>query len=312
MSPPDTQASDADEERNMKPHSILETKKKPTLFLSGLVVVASALLALALPARAAQYFRFFNIVYPSAYITELTGINNAGAIVGVANSGGFLLQNGKFTSISIPGAETGASGINSSGQIVGSYGANDGTSNPQGYLYSGGTFTTINVPGALLTELMGINDSGTIVGSYVDENSNSNNQQGFIYSGGTFTSLNFPGAVSTYAWGINNAGQIVGFYFDSSEVNHAFIYSSGAFAELSIPGCKNSVAYGINNHGMIVGNCNNGDLAFLYNYSDHSSMFFSYPGYYTQPFAINDSGRVVGYYVLGFDAYNGFLAVPIQ
>ncbi len=280
-------------------------------FLTGLLLVIACAFAFTIHApAAAQYFRFYKIIFPSASITELYGINNAGAIVGVASSGGFLLQDGKFTSISVPGAETGASGINSSGEIVGSYDANDGTENPQGYLYSGGTFTTINVPGALLTEPNGINDSGTIVGSYIAENGN-NQQQGFIYSGGTFTSLNFPGAVSTYARGINNAGQIVGFYFDSSETSHAFIYSDGAFSNLTGLGCTNSMAYGINNHGSIVGSCDSGDEAFVYSYSNHSVMFFNYPGYYATPFAINDSGRVVGYYVLDFDAYNGFLAVPL-
>jgi probable HAF family extracellular repeat protein len=281
------------------------------ILLAGLVIVAAVLVA-AIPTPAAQYFRYFSIVYPGASITELNGINNSGAIVGDTIQGGFLLQNGKFTSISIPGAHAGASGINSSGQIVGSYDANSGGSNPQGYLYSGGTFTTIDVPGALETVLNGINDSGTIVGWYVDENSNSGSAQGLTYSGGTFTTLNFPEAVSTYTWGINNAGQIVGFYLDSSNVSHAFVYSGGVFAELVGMGCKNSQAYGINNHGSIVGSCNNGTEAFVYSYSNHSFMFFNYPGYYSEPFAINDSGRVVGYYVLGFDTFNGFLAVPLQ
>lgn len=281
------------------------------VLVAGLVIVA-AVLVTAIPTPAAQYFRFYNILVPGASVTEPLGINDAGMIVGAANEEGFLLQNGKFTVIAEPDSDTAAFGINASGQVVGYYDANSGSDNPQGFLYSGGTFTTINVPGAFLTEASGINDSGTIVGSYRDENSNSGNQQGFLYSGGTFTTLNFPGAVSTYPWGINNAGRVVGFYFDASGASHAFMYSTGFFANLTGPGCKNSVAYGINNNGSIVGNCNNGEQAFVYSYISHSFIFFTYPGYYTIPLAINDSGRVVGYYVVNFDVLNGFLAVPLQ
>jgi len=39
---------------------------------------------------------------------------------------------------------------------------------PHGFLYSGGTFTTLDVPGSLLTQAFGINDSGEIVGRFVD------------------------------------------------------------------------------------------------------------------------------------------------
>jgi hypothetical protein len=51
-----------------------------------------------------------------------------------------------FTPIDVPGAVwTIASGINNSGQVVGS------DSNGDGFLWSASSFTTIDVPGATLT-----------------------------------------------------------------------------------------------------------------------------------------------------------------
>ena len=71
---------------------------------------------------------------------------------------------------------TEAEAINNSDQIVGY--DSDGTGGvDEGFLDSGGTFTTLDLPGATSTELLGINDSGQIVGSY-------DNAFGFLYTPG--------------------------------------------------------------------------------------------------------------------------------
>ena len=67
-----------------------------------------------------------------------------------------------FTTIDVPGAAPGstqAGGINTSGQIVGSFVAGATT---HGFLDTGGSFTTIDVPGAsgAGTVASGINDAG--------------------------------------------------------------------------------------------------------------------------------------------------------
>src|SRR5215471_6289584 len=69
-----------------------------------------------------------------------------------------------FTTIDIPGADTYAQGINSSGQIVGGF--RDTSGRAHGFLDTGGSLTTIDVPGALDTYAYGINNSGQIVGSF--------------------------------------------------------------------------------------------------------------------------------------------------
>jgi len=74
-------------------------------------------------------------------------------------------------------------------------------------------FTTINVPGSYYTTAYGINNAGTVVGSYNDASGAPDH--GFLYSGGNFATIDVPGAYATQVLGINNAGQIVGSYEDS-------------------------------------------------------------------------------------------------
>jgi probable HAF family extracellular repeat protein len=155
-------------------------------------------------------------------------------------------SDGSYTTIDVPGASaTQASGINDSGQIVGSYDAATAT---HGFLYSGGSFTTIDAPGASFTRLFSINDSGQIIGI-------SNGVFfSFLYSDGSFTRIDdVPGASpgSTRASAINNSGQIVGSYFDSTG-NHSFLFSDGSFTTIDVLN-HNSIAEGINDSGQIVG-----------------------------------------------------------
>jgi probable HAF family extracellular repeat protein len=279
------------------------------ILLGGLIVASVALFVVAVPAPAAQYFRYFSIIYPGANNTAALGINRAGVVVGAhADPGiGFVWQQGTFTTVLPPGAsESSATGINTIGQIVGYYADSTGY---HGFLFSAGNYSILDVPGAQTTYPSGINDSGAAVGQYASQTSNSGNWQGFLDVGGTFTSLNYPGALFTIARGINNSGQIVGFYSDTNEVNHAFIYNDGAFEKLFNSACQSSAAFGINSQSLIVGYCD--DHAFVYNYSDHSYFLFNDPNGAAVAFAINDSGRVVGQYAANV-AGNGFLAVPIE
>lgn len=69
--------------------------------------------------------RFSPIAFPGAVETVALSINDNGFIVGWygvgGNEFGFVAKNGKFMSFSYPGFQTFAQGINSSGQIIGSY-----------------------------------------------------------------------------------------------------------------------------------------------------------------------------------------------
>ena len=138
--------------------------------------------------------------------TTVAGINNSGEISGDytpsgGGSEGFIYSNGIFTNFSDPGTgpdgSTYVAGINNSGLIAGSY--TDSEGNSHGFTYSNGAFTNFTDPNGTYpdafdpflinsnTEVTGINDSGEVIGDYVDS---SGAQHGFIYSKGVFT----PGA----------------------------------------------------------------------------------------------------------------------
>jgi len=189
---------------------------------------------------------------------EVLGINDDGYLVGRSccerggNPEGFIIgPDGSRQFFNVPESPWDwASGINSVGQIVGTFLVPsaaptsldgllylNGVYNPSGetstspaeltpgftfaaYLYSEGEFTRFSVPGASRTDANGINDAGQIVGSYQD----GAGSHGFFLDsdGTTFTSIDFPGATSTLAYGINNAGEIVGSYTSSDGTPHAF------------------------------------------------------------------------------------------
>jgi probable HAF family extracellular repeat protein len=194
---------------------------------------------------------------PNGPQSEARGINKLGEIVGtwfgVSDAGpgghGFVYSGGTYTTLDDPNATnifgagffTFATGINDSGQIVGSYDSRGRGFPNHGFLYSGGTYTTIDDPAAPgLTNAWGINDAGQIVGDYQD---NTGVVHGFLYSGGTFTNIDDPLAVAsdfsgqtTVAQGIDAAGDIVGYYIDSSGATHGFLATPDTDTTAEPPG----------------------------------------------------------------------------
>jgi len=177
------------------------------------------------PARDAT---FTTIDVPGAIVTFANDISPAGDVVGryiesipgpptpgspVPGGHGFLLTGDRFTPIDFPEASfTIAYGIDSRGNIVGSYHDRNGKSH--GFLLSQGVFSSIDFPGAIGTVALGINPRGDIVGAYTDTIGQYPwaKSHGFLLSGGVFSSIDFPGALITTAWKINPSGQIVGRY----------------------------------------------------------------------------------------------------
>jgi uncharacterized membrane protein len=148
--------------------------------------------------------------------TVATGINDSGQIAGFSDAGAFLSENGNYAIIDVPGTPT---GINNAGQIVGSY--YDGT-RTLGFLLALGSYTTLDPPGSVYTSASGINASGQIVGYYYQYSGAENNIRGFLLDQGSYTTLDVPGSTYTSASGINDVGQIVGYYHDASGT-HGFL-----------------------------------------------------------------------------------------
>ncbi len=148
-------------------------------------------------------------------------------------------------------------------------------------------FTTIDVPGAdFLTNVLGINSAGDIVGDYQD----ATGVHGFLYDGVSFTTIDVPGASETHAYGIDNTERIVG-YFINIFGPHGFVYDTGTYTPFDVPGSPYTFAFGINDLGLIVGNASGG--GFLYNGS--TATVINVPGAaFTNVFRINDSAQIVG------------------
>jgi len=207
-------------------------------------------------------------------------------------------------------------GINDRGNVVGN-GITDPGSFPFVYNSKKGTFTDVApLAGYSDTAILGITDSGVIVGSVtsLDETTRS----GFTRDkNGNFTVFSHPNAVSaTNVRATNNNGLITGFRDDMSAVGVGFIYDtqSGMFTDLN-PTSFFTIAQGINSKGEVVGSSNfdaaNDPCPGLGNpfrrygwlrATDGSVNFFEVNGTHTSARGINDNGAIVGFF---FDLDDG-------
>jgi probable HAF family extracellular repeat protein len=217
-----------------------------------------------------------------------------------------------FNTFNDPSGFTGttdAVGVNDTDQIVGFFqGPVNGVIGAHGFLESDGTYFTLDDPSATLgTQAFGINNSGQIVGAYV----NASGTHGFLYDPTSnmfppYFTLNDPlatGPEGTTASGINASGQIVGYYQDGGLRHHGFLLSGGAYTTLDDPSAAggDTFAEGINSSGQIVGSYSNatGTHGFVYNPSNGSYTTVDDPlaASGTLPFGINDLGQIVGFFI---------------
>ncbi len=195
-------------------------------------------------------------------------INNNGQVVGwcskpsYVDQHAFLWSNGTMTDLGTFGGQySGATGINSQGQVVGSA----QPPSPQWYhsfFYDGtmhdlGTFGGPNSTGGGESDAMAINDHGVLTGRYLP-NSAGAPWHAFTYdtSSGAFQDLGDLGAGDSSPYDINNSGQVVGEATPGAGdgFNHAFLYSHGTMQDLGVlPGMYRSQANCINDNGDIVG-----------------------------------------------------------
>jgi len=183
---------------------------------------------------------------PNGNTTNFTDRNDSGISTGYyfnQNSGreeGFLWDGSRFTSISKSASATFVFGINKWNSIVGAYAFGPYPSFHGFKRYNNGGFTAINYPGALGTSPSGINDGGTIVGSYFlpSQQDPFYSSHGFIYHNGQWATLDYPdNTVWTELNGISNAGVIIGNTISSSSqtIQTAFVYKNGVFKIISAP-----------------------------------------------------------------------------
>ena len=145
-------------------------------------------------------------------------------------------------------------------------------------------------------QALGINDAGTVVGSFGPNAALWNNGVMSLLYQGPVTSN-----ISTYAVAINNQGQILG---NGSQHGNPFavVWSPSSYTSnfdyLHAPGNYFTVAYGINDKGVIVGD-SGGYPAMEFAGSTATGTILNFPnGYSNAANGINNSGVVVG------DAYS--------
>jgi hypothetical protein len=155
--------------------------------------------------------------FPGATNTQASAITPSGVIVGRYNGAdgvlhGFLLAEGRFTSIDYPGAAyTDVDWINPSGEIGGGYN-DDSTGVLHGFVLRHGQFTTNDYPGAVTSTVYGISVAGEIIGVWTGPQ---NRLQGYVEKDGHFTDVVFPGANATLPT-MMAAGILVSGYFNAS------------------------------------------------------------------------------------------------
>ncbi len=168
---------------------------------------------------------------------QLLGINDHGVAVGfyenkAGNNRGFEynIHTRKFTRVLIPGASEGLDGpsltaaaINNNGEVAGYYVASDGET--LAFVKTAHTFTTIMFPHSSMTQALGINDSGLVVGDYTVGTGSNAKMHGFTWQAGHgFREVNDPlGVDTTTINGVNDHGDLVGFYVGRGGNTNGFL-----------------------------------------------------------------------------------------
>jgi uncharacterized membrane protein len=290
------------------------------------VLLAAVCVVLCISPAVAQ-FSFTTLDYPGATLTTARGINDSRQIVGayrVTFPRHALLmielgrkQAGRVKYVALdpllgPNYSE-AFRINNRGDIVGQYW--DENQFAHGFLLRDGQVTTLDFPGADDTTAFGINESGTIVGTWdlTDSQQNPIENHGFIWSNGAFTQVDFPGAKDTSVFAINAQGDMVGAWDnDINGPSHGFVYTHGQFINLDVPfsGAVATQAHDISANGKIVGYYTDA-LSVAHGFIAEGAKFttIDVPGATaTAPWGINSGGQIVGDYLDANSAVLAFLA----
>jgi uncharacterized membrane protein len=158
-----------------------------------------------------------------------------------------------------------------------------------------GDYKTIDVPGSIVTEALGINDWGEIVGAY---RSTDHVRHGYRLSRGQFTSLDPLGSTDTFAWGVNDRGDIVGFINVAADGYLLDRAGTATQLDVSFPNVVDTQAYSINTWGQIAGSFDDAVTShgFVRSRSgEYTQIDVPFSGNQRmQLFGMNDRGDLVG------------------
>ena len=174
------------------------------------------------------------------------------------------------------------------------------------------TFETIIYPGDTFTQLLGINNSGTIAG-YQGATIN----KGFsLVPPSSFTLENFPKSAQTQVTGINTAGWTSGFYIDQQGNTHAFLNLQNpskvwVYRTVTYPGTTFNQLLGLNDKNQAAGYYQDAagkDRAYVYDENGGIFEVLAIPGATggAQATGINNSQQVCGFYIDAHGVNHGF------
>src|SRR5215218_3304798 len=138
-----------------------------------------------------------------------------------------------YTKIMVPNsAYTEASGVNSLGQVVGTY--IDASGIPHGFIYQNGSYITVDYPAAAHNYAFGINDAGSVVGSF-SEVLPRGPYSASLRENGVWSAFDFP-AHETDGRDINVHGDTVGIYNDGAGTpDHGFLKIGANYTSIDFP-----------------------------------------------------------------------------
>jgi hypothetical protein len=263
------------------------------------------ILFLIAPLLAQNPWNIVTINVPGALETEVRGVNNYGEIVGFYRPSTSVCLSETLTNRQIP------------------------TCGTRGFKIINGVLTKLNVPGATSTAIMGVNDSGDLVGFYLKPQASCpfGIYHGFVwYHQNVIKTLDFPNATGfcgsdagwTVPMGISKGGTVAGtiWYAYNGQPAGGFVWSNGAFHHMYVGergGCTScNGVYGVSSMGKLVGTTwytlDQIPLWTGFFKQGADEDFFQLTQDDTFTTAVNDKTDIAGYGVYG----NGFFAKHIE